>query len=152
MTSAGRSRQAIRVGMCASLSGQFQVQGKQALQGVKAWVEDANAHGGVFVGDLGAILPLSLAHHDDQSSAARVRELTRSLIVEERVDLLLGPYSSGLAIAAAGVAEELGKVLWNHGGSADGIHARGYRWTVSILSPASRYLTGVVDLLRQAYP
>ena len=138
--------------MCASLSGQFQVQGTQALHGAMAWAEDANASGGVFVGSLGASLPLSLIHYDDRSRASRVRELVRRLVVDDRVDLLLGPYSSGLTLAASQVAEELGAVLWNHGGSADSIHQQGGRWTVSILSPASRYLTGIADLARQADP
>ena len=142
----------IRVGMCASLSGQFQVQGAQALQGATAWVEDTNRRGGVFVRELSAFLPLTLIHYDDRSRAADVRELMRHLVVHDEVHLLLGPYSSGLTMAAAQVAEELGVVLWNHGGSADSIHQQGFRWTVNVLSPASDYLTGVPELVLQTNP
>ena len=147
-----RSPDAIRVGICASLSGQFQVQGAQALEGATAWVEDTNRRGGVFVRDLGATLPISFTHYDDHSRAADVRELVRHLVVHDEVHLLLGPYSSGLTMAAAQVAEELGVVLWNHGGSADNIHQQGFRWTVNILSPASDYLTGVPELVLHTNP
>ena len=146
------SPDAISVGMCASLSGQFAVQGAQALHGVMAWVEDTNRRGGVFVRDLGATLPLTLIHYDDRSRAADGRDLVRRLVLEDRIHLLLGPYSSGLTMAAAQVAEELGVVLWNHGGSADSIHQQGFRWTVNILSPAGDYLTGVPELVLQTNP
>jgi branched-chain amino acid transport system substrate-binding protein len=43
-------------------------------------------------------------------------------------------------------------VLWNHGGSSDEVFRRGYRWTVGILSPASRYLIAVLDLFRSLDP
>ena len=143
---------AIRVGMCASLSGQFAVQGTQALHGVMAWVEDTNRRGGVFVRELSSSLPISFTHYDDRSRAADARELVRNLVVHDEVHLLLGPYSSGLTMAAAQVAEEMGVVLWNHGGSADSIHQQGFRWTVNILSPAGDYLTGVPELVLQTNP
>ena len=146
------SPDSIRVGMCASLSGQFQVQGTQALRGTTAWVEDANRRGGLFVRDLGRALPVTLIHYDDRSKAADVRTLVQRLVAEDGVHLLLGPYSSVLTMAAAQVAEELGVTLWNHGGSADAILEQGYRWTVSILSPASQYLVGAVDFVLQADP
>ena len=138
--------------MPASLSGQFQTQGAQALQGATAWAEDTNRNGGLHVRDLNTTLPLQLIHYDDRSRAAEVRLLIRHLVVQDRVHLLLGPYSSGLTMAAAQVAEELGVVLWNHGGSADSIHQQGFRWTVNILSPASDYLKGVAELVLQTNP
>ena len=82
---------AIRVGMCASLSGQFAVQGTQALHGVMAWVEDTNRRGGVFVRELSSSLPISFTHYDDRSRAADARELVRNLVVHDEVHLLLGP-------------------------------------------------------------
>ena len=144
--------QTLHVGIPASLSGQFQEQGTQALKGATAWVEDTNRNGGLHVRDLNATLPLTLIHYDDRSGTAVVRDLVRRLITEDQVHLLLGPYSSSLTMAAAQAAEELGVVLWNHGGSADSIHQQGFKWTVNILSPASDYLAGVPDLVLQTNP
>jgi Periplasmic binding protein len=56
-----------------------------------------------------------------------------------RCDLMLGPYSTRLVGAAAGVAAELDRLLWNHGGAGDGAAASHPGHLVSVLTPASRY-------------
>ncbi len=142
----------VKVGMVASLTGQFSGQGSQALAGAAAWSRDVNETGGVFVGSYGGKLPVSLKHYDDESKAQVARSMTERLIIEDRVDLLLGPYSSVLTLAAAPVAEEHHRVLWNHGGASDQIYSKGYRWVVGVLTPASRYLHGLVDLVRKRDP
>ncbi len=143
---------AVIVGMPASLSGQFRVQGRQALAGLLAWAEDVNRAGGLSIrpGETGS--PVTVAHYDDASEPGRVREVTRRLIVQDRVDLLMGPYSSVLARAAADVAEEHGQALWNQGGAADGIYRQGYSNVVGILTPASEYLSGLAGVVREADP
>ena len=52
------------VGMAVSLSGQFRVQGRQALAGLQAWARDANA-----------LAPdsFTLLHYDDGSDPSTVR-------------------------------------------------------------------------------
>ena len=62
------------------------------------------------------------------------------------VDLLLGPYGSGLVRAVAPVVTGRGKILWNHGGSADDLAAP---LVVTTPAPASTYLTGAVDLAQR---
>ena len=138
----------VRVGMPASLTGQFASQGAQALKGVQAWVEDCNADGGLTVS--GVLRPVVLVYYDDESSKVTATEVTRRLIVDDEVDLLFSPYASSLSLAAAPVAEEYGRVLWCHGGASDDIYAKGYRWVVGVLTPASRYLEGVIDIAREA--
>ena len=137
----------VRVGMAVSLTGQFSSQGKQALQGASAWVQDTNADGGMYVASAGGRLPVDLTHYDDGSTVHGARSMTQRLIVKDGVDILLGPYSSVLTLAACSVAEEHGAVLWNHGGASDRIYEQGFRWCVGVLAPASRYLVGLVDVL-----
>ena len=139
----------LTVGLTASLSGQFRSQGTQALAGVSAWVSDANALGGIFVASHCKNLPLVLKFYNDESSPRLTRALTEKLIVNDKVDILLGPYSSVLTMAAAGVADKFQKVLWNHGGASDEIYRRGFQWVVGILTPASRYLLGIIDLVKE---
>jgi branched-chain amino acid transport system substrate-binding protein len=129
--------------MPVSLSGQFQAQGRQALAGLKAWVRDANLQ------DSGSF---TLAHYDDGSERSTVEEITQRLIVNDHVDILIGPYSSVLTSAAAGVAESLGKLLWNQGGASDDVYRRGNRWIVGVLTSASHYLAGLLPLVREADP
>ncbi len=142
----------LKAGMPASLTGQFSVQGKQALAGLQAWADDVNRSGGLIVDRPDVPWPVAVFHHDDQSQPDRARHVTSRLIEQDAVDLLFGPYSSVLSLAAAGVAEEHQRVFWNQGGAADDIYQRGFRWTVGVLTPASSYLGGLLPLVRQADP
>ena len=68
------------------------------------------------------------------------------------MDLLIGPYSSGLTLAVAPLAEAHGKILWNHGGASDAIFQGSWRHLVSVPSPASDYLKALPLLVRSQDP
>ncbi len=142
----------IKVGISVSRSGQFQTQGRQALAGIRAWAADLNRADGLAVADRpSSPTPVSVVYYDDASRVDGAIRATRRLIEEDRVDLLFGPYSSGLARAAAEVAGEHDRLLWNQGGASDNIYQPGRR-TVGILTPASEYLAALPGLVRQAAP
>jgi branched-chain amino acid transport system substrate-binding protein len=137
----------LSVGAALSQTGMYALQGQQALQGLRLWVEQTNAHGGLFVPELRRTVSLQLIVYDDHSRRADVEQLTTRLIRVDRVDFLIGPYSSGLALAAAAIAEAHQKVLWNHGGSSDTIMHQGFRWSVHLPTPASGYFAGLFACL-----
>ena len=140
----------IKIGIPVSLTGQFQVQGRQTLAGLTAWADDVNRAGGLRFGS--GARSISLVHHDDASGREAVKTATRRLITEDRVDILFGPYSSVLAVTAAEVAEAHGRLMWNQGGASGNVYSRGYRWVVGILTPAEEYLSGLLDAIRRAAP
>lgn len=140
----------IRVGMTTSLSGRYAPQGQQALIGIQTWVEDTNRQGGMQVGEQS--LPVCLIYHDDASDAAQCGILTERLITVDRVDILLGPYSSGLALRAASVANHHQHVLWNHGGALETTSAPDPGWVIGLLTPAPHYFVGIIDLVRHTSP
>ncbi|MBQ09958.1 MAG: hypothetical protein CMJ45_00205 [Planctomyces sp.] len=140
----------LKVGIPVSLSGQFQVQGRQALSGLHAWAEDVNESGGVNVGHSDVGRSVSVIYYDDASKADGARQATERLITSDPVDLLFGPYSGILALAAARVAEGHGRLLWNQGGASDTIYQQGFKWVVGILTSASRYLEEWLPLVRAA--
>ena len=142
----------IVLGMTACLTGRYSHPGRQALQGVQAWVEDTNRNGGVRLAKREMPLTVRLVHYDDTSDAERCADLTERLILQDQVDVLLGPYSSGLTRSAVSVSQKHWRLLWNHGGAAESIHRLGSGWLVSILSPASTYFHGVIDMVRAARP
>lgn len=108
----------------------------------------ANERGGVRVADDQRV-PLELVHYDDESRPVIAERLTRRLLREDEVDILLGPYGSSLTLAAAPVADAHETVLWNHSGATDALYDEDFQWLVSVLAPASRYLHGLLDLIRQ---
>ena len=142
----------LKVGISASLSGQFRVQGRQALAGLQAWAGDVNQAGGIALSKGSPKAQVSVVYHDDASKPDQAKQATEQLISQDKVDLLFGPYSGVLASAAAEVAESFQKVIWNQGGAIDDIYQQGYRWVVGILTSASQYLTGLLPLISDADP
>lgn len=142
----------ISVGMTAALTGRYSLPGRQALLGAQAWVEDSNRAGGLWLQESGQRLPLRLVYYDDASEAQHCGALTERLVTADQVDILLGPYSSGLALRAAEVANRSQCVLWNHGGASETIYARGFTWVVGILSPPRTYFHSLIDFARHTLP
>ena len=141
----------ITVGLSISLSGRYSLQGRQAFDGIRLWNSYVNELGGLHVGDRER-QPVQLIYYDDQSRISHTGRNIVGLLEEDRVDVLFGPYSSGLTLAAADVARKHGKVLWNHGGSADEIFHRGFGCLVSTPTPASDYLRALPTWLVQNSP
>ncbi|MCI0454307.1 MAG: amino acid ABC transporter substrate-binding protein [Candidatus Dadabacteria bacterium] len=140
--------QNIRFGVSISLSGRYSAQGKESFEGLTLWIKDVNQSGGILIKKSGKKLPVNLIYYDDGSSVETCKILVDRLIVKDKVDVLIGPYSSGLTLGAAPIAEKYKKILWNHGGSSDEIFEKGFTYIVSTITPASRYLTGVIDMLK----
>ncbi len=145
-------RREVLAGVSLSLSGAFGLQGEQALNGLRLWVDYVMGDGGLPLGSAGPRLPLRLVALDDGSRARLAKENVLRLLTRERVDLLIGPYSSGLTLAVAPIAEAHGKILWNHGGASDAIFQQGWRYLVSVPSPASDYLRALPIWVRRRDP
>jgi ABC-type branched-subunit amino acid transport system substrate-binding protein len=130
-----------------SLTGDYARMGRQAHAALRLLAADQSQAGGVSIN--GARYSLALDPHDDRSDAQECAAIYRSLCSQAHpeVRLLLGPYSSRLTRVAASVAGQRGMLLINHGGAADDLHDQRNRLIVSVLSPASDYLAGLVRLI-----
>ncbi|HET9772715.1 MAG TPA: ABC transporter substrate-binding protein [Acidimicrobiia bacterium] len=134
------------IGAALSLSSGNVRQARMAAAGLVQAVEDARRTGGVTVADGRTLLP-RLVLLDDRGTAKGLRHGLDLLV---GADLLVGPYGSGLAAEAGLWATEHGRVVWNHGGSADEVET--LPGLVSVASPTSRYLAGVVDAVAGEVP
>jgi ABC-type branched-subunit amino acid transport system substrate-binding protein len=115
----------ITAALTLSLTGRYERQGAEAAEGVRLWAEAAGAR-------------LTLV--DDRGSREAALQAYGAWL--DSTDLLIGPYASGLVRAIAPLVREAGRVLWNHGGSADDLAQPGI---ASLPAPASSYFDGVVD-------
>lgn len=147
----GMSGPEITVGLSISLSGRFQLQGQQALHGYLLWQSYINGLGGVAIRS-GEKKTVRLIWYDDRGQINWAQKNVLRLLQQDRIDILLGPYSSSLTMAVAGIAQEYKKVLWNAGGTSDEIFARGWRYLVGVASPASHYLRKLPLWLGEHYP
>jgi branched-chain amino acid transport system substrate-binding protein len=89
-----RAAEPIKVGFSVALTGQVSPNGKQILFALQIWRDDVTAQGGL----LGR--PVELVYYDDQSTPANVPGIYAKLIDIDKVDLLIGPYSSNMIAAA----------------------------------------------------
>jgi branched-chain amino acid transport system substrate-binding protein len=138
---------AINIGMTMPLTGSLAQDGKMSLDGLKLWAANVNASGGIYVSSLGKKLPVHLIYYDDGSSSATVTTDYQQLVTQN-VSFLIAPYSSGLTLAAAPIAEQHHILLLSHGGASDSIWAKGYKYVVGVLSPGSHYLIPVLQMLQ----
>ena len=137
LTSGAYASEAIKIGTTQALTGHYADFGTQQLRGLQMWVADVNARGSL----LGRTV--ELVHYDDGSRSARSEEGFRKLIEEDKVDLLVGPYSSGITLRASVVAEEYGIPMIASAASAEKIWSRGYKNIFGVDTPAGNYLDGI---------
>ncbi len=139
------------IGFTASQTGKFNVSSTRQVNGLQLWIDQINAAGGIKLSD-GTIVKFEAVSYDDESNKDRVQELYTRLATEDNADFLISPYSSGLTAAAAVIAEQYGKVMITTGAASDATYKEGYTLVFQVYTPASRYLTGAVDLLASLDP
>ena len=139
------------IGFTNSATGAQQVASNKQTEGIKLWVDDVNKAGGIKLKD-GTLLKPQIKSYDDESKTDRVQALYTTLINNDKVDFLLSPYSSGLVKAAAVVSEQNGKVMITAGGADDATMESGFKYIYQVYTPASKYLTGAIDLMLKLDP
>ena len=141
----------IKVGFTISLTGTFNVEGTNSLNGIKTMAKWINDNGGITV--QGTKYNISLDYYDDASDSANIVSLYTKIVQQDGAQFLLAPYSSGLTTAAAPIADQLNEVMMSHGGAADTIWTSTARTNlVEVLSPASGYLAGAIDWIKANHP
>jgi branched-chain amino acid transport system substrate-binding protein len=133
------------IGFTSSKTGSQEVPSTGQTRGLELWLEQVNKTG-VKLGD-GTIIKFEPKTYDDESNKDRVQQLYTTLINDDKADFLISPYSSGSTDAAAVIAEQGGKVMITAGAASDSTHAKGFQLIFQMYTPASRYLTGAIDLL-----
>ncbi len=136
----GPAKEPIRIGMTVSLDGSYSQFGKELLKGVKMWVDDLNERGSL----LGR--PVELVYENDFSDLAISTYEYKDLITRQKVDFLLGPFSSTLTLSATTVAEENRIPIVTTAASATRIWERGYRYVFGMYTPADHNMDPVLKL------
>jgi branched-chain amino acid transport system substrate-binding protein len=117
-----KSTAPIKIGASLPLTGEFSEPGKAAREGYKVWEAMTNEKGGLLDGR-----KVSIVIKDDASSQNTVVSDYTSLISRDKVDLLLGTFSSLLNIPASTVAERNRMLYVEPAGGAPEIFQRGYK-------------------------
>ncbi len=140
----------ITIGMTVSQTGPLNVDSVAQLKGAEYWRDQVNAAGGIKVGD--KRYKVRFAEYDDQSQGGRVQQLYTRLIVQDKAQFLLGPYSSGLTATAAVISEQYGRIMLIGGGAEPKTYELGNKYLFQCITPADYYLTGAIQALKERNP
>src|SRR5437868_13924846 len=141
---------AIVFGAAVSLTGAQSKEGGLTKQGYDLWLDWINQRGGIVVNNVKH--PVQIKYEDDQSEANLSATLVQKLITDEKAQFILGPYGSAATATDAIVAEKDGIPMVEGNGAAQAIFNKGYKYTFGVLSPANKYLTGVLDMAATLSP
>jgi branched-chain amino acid transport system substrate-binding protein len=130
----------IKIGASISMTGTYAKPGIYQKEGYELCVQEANDKGGL----LGR--KIDLVVYDDQSTPATGQRLYEKLITEDKVDVVMGPYSSAISEAVANVTEKYRKVMVAPLAATTSIFKKGRKYIFMVISPAEVYLEGLVDI------
>src|SRR2546421_7813004 len=130
----------IKIGASLSLTGTYAQPGTFQKEGYELCADHLNAKGGL----LGR--KVEFVFYDDQSTPATGVRLYEKLITEDKVDAVMGPYSSPITEAVANVSEKYHKVMVAPLAATTSIFKKGRKYAFMVISPAENYLEGLVDL------
>ncbi len=145
LTAAADARTVV-IGFTASQTGKYNVESTRQVNGLNLWINQVNDAGGITLSD-GTVITFDTVSYDDESATDRVQELYTRLATDDNADFLISPYSSGLTDASAVIAEQYNKIMITTGAASDSTYQKGYTLVFQTYTPASRYLTGALDLL-----
>src|ERR1043165_3503153 len=130
----------IRIGASLSLTGTYAKLGKNQHEGYQLCEKDLNAKGGLLGRKVQFVV------YDDQSTPATAVRLYEKLITEDKVDAVMGPYSSAVSEAVANVTEKYKKVMVAPLAATTSIFKKGRKYIFMVITPAENYLDGLIDM------
>jgi len=149
-TPASAAGDTIVFGSPVSLTGSLTKEGHLTQEGYEFWKTYINAHGGIKVG--GKSYKVDIKYYDDESKNDTSAQLAERLIDQDHVNFILGPYGSGTSFTVAQMVERKKIPMVEGNGAAEKIFNQGFRYTFGVLSPAKRYLEGIIDMASQQKP
>jgi branched-chain amino acid transport system substrate-binding protein len=141
--SSGSDGNSIVIGATLPLTGGESRVGGFYKEGYDLAFDEANQAGGLNVG--GKKLKVELKLLDDTSTQATAVSLADRLVSSEKVQFLLGTYSSHLVEAQSVVAEQNHIPYVNGGGGAKEIYSKGYKWLFGLLAPVQLLSGALMD-------
>ncbi len=137
----GHAAETVTIGVSLGLTGGYALTSNKQKKAYELFEDDINSGGGI----LGH--PVKFIILDNKSLKETAIAQYRQLIVDKKVNFVIGPYTSGLTLAISPVVEELGYPTLAAGAAADIIWQQGYTNVFGMWTPASRYVLGFLKLM-----
>src|SRR6266511_2861608 len=130
----------IKIGASLSLTGTYAKPGTYQKEGYDVCADEVNGKGWLLGRKIEFVL------YDDQSAPATAVKLYEKLITEDKVDAVMGPYSSPITVAVADVTEKYKKVMVSPLAATTSVFRKGRKYIFMVISPAEVYLEGLIDM------
>lgn len=141
---------AIKVGVPLGLTGNLSEESSMAKQGYDLWLDWVNGHqGGIEV--QGVKHKVQLEYVDDQSKPAIDTQVANTLVTQDKVQFLLGPYGGSNSTAVAGVADSHHIPMVSANGSSTSVFSQG-DYVFGVQTPAAQNLQALFDMAATLHP
>jgi branched-chain amino acid transport system substrate-binding protein len=139
----------IKIGLTIPITGQYAaVTGPTEAKMVSTFEAMINERGGIYVKEYKQRLPVKFIYYDDKSDVATVEKLYTKLITEDKVDLLVGPFTAAPSMAASTVAEKY-KVPYIDAQAAEiPLFTRGYKYIVGSMNTVNTWFKFYLDMVK----
>ncbi len=114
----------IKLGVLEPISGAMAPLGTSEYEAIKMAIDMVNEEGGVL-----GKYKVEHVFADSQSNPSVAASEAERLITTEKVPIIIGTYSSAIAMAVSEISERYKTPLWEMSGAADDLLTRGYKWT-----------------------
>lgn len=135
----------LKIGVSISTSGDFSDDGAALDRGYQLWADQVNASGGL----MGRRVVLDIV--GDNSTPDQVTTNYTKLITVDKVDLVVGPYSSLLTKPASVVTARYGYAMVEGAGGAPSVFSRGIKGLYDVSTPIENLLVAFGQMI-QALP
>jgi branched-chain amino acid transport system substrate-binding protein len=140
----------VTLGAAVQLTGAQANTGRYYKDGYQLTIDKINQAGGITVAGKKYTLALKLL--DNQSDLnLGVRQYVQ-LVTADKVNFLLGPFSSNDALNDSSIAEKYEIPMVQGGGASSQIYSRGYKYIFGTLPAAEDYFSSTITMLGKVNP
>ena len=136
----------IKFGAAMSVTGPLAAEAKTAKAGYDFIASRINKRGGIPVGK--KHYKVKIVYYDDQSNANLSVQLYEKLINQDKVNFLLGPYSSGVTLATSTVAEKYKIPMVVAHAATPSIYERNYHYLFGTLNVIDQYTKPLFKMVK----
>jgi len=131
----------IKLGTLYASSGRYASISIPVHDGLKLWIDQKNAEGGVYVKPFDKKITIKLVAYDDQSSTATAATLYNQLITQDKVDILVADSGSVLTSVAVPIARDHKMFLIDQTGTG-----------ANFFTPDNPYIALMADPISSIWP
>ena len=131
----------IKLGTRFASAGRYASISMPVHYGLKLWIDQKNAEGGVFVKAFNKKIPIKLVAYDDQSNTATASTLYNQLVTQDNVNLLVTDSGSVLTAPAVTIARDRKMFLFDQTGTG-----------ASFFSPDNKMIALMADPVSTVWP